>query len=67
MRTLRADRHILRVEWVTVQVRWRKGRGGGVKDGVVVRVVVYLEGRRMVIGDGEGVVMVVGCLGILLG
>lgn len=66
---MRAVRHIERVEWVTVQVRWRKGRGGGVKGGggVVGGVVVYLEGRRMVMGDGEGegVVMVVGCWGLL--
>lgn len=28
MRTLRAERHIERVEWVTDQVRWRKESGG---------------------------------------
>ncbi|EAQ86881.1 hypothetical protein CHGG_08134 [Chaetomium globosum CBS 148.51] len=71
MLPMRADRHVLRVESVTVQVRWWKGRGGGVKwvgvvvggGGGLVGVVVYLEGRRMVMGDcgGEEVVMVVGC------
>lgn len=51
------------VEWVTVQVRWRKSRGGGVKgaggvdDGSVAEAVEeaeeeweYLEGRRRVMG-----------------
>lgn len=62
MRTLRAERHILRVEWVTDQVRRRKERDGGVKedvDDVDDDDVLYLEGRRMVIGwGGFGVVMV---------
>jgi hypothetical protein len=50
-----------RVEWVTVQVRWRVVRGGGVKgvaDGEAgeeeEEEEVYLEGRRMVMGWGWG-------------
>ena len=54
-----------RVEWVTVHVRWRKVRGGGLKgDGGVVDVAwvgEYLEGRRMVMGgfDVEEAILVV--------
>jgi hypothetical protein len=43
-----------RVEWVTAQVRWRKGSGGGVKGSGGGVVEEYLEGRRMVMGCGLG-------------
>ena len=50
---MRAVRHIVRVEWVTDQVRWRNGSGGGGKVSLLEEegvVVVYLEGRRIVGG-----------------
>jgi hypothetical protein len=54
---------MLRVEWVTVQVRWRNSRVGGVKVGVAEssdeeeeEVSRYLEGRRRVMGGGWEVV-----------
>lgn len=48
-----------RVLWVTDQVRWRKGRVGGVKgwsEGVVGEE--YFEGRRRVIGVADVVVAI---------
>jgi hypothetical protein len=48
---------MLRVEWVTDQVRWRKGRGGWGKG--VVGEGWYLDGRRRVIGFVMVVVMAV--------
>jgi hypothetical protein len=55
-----------RVEWVTDQVRWRKGRGGGVKV-VFVEELVYLEGRRIVMVLAWGVVTVGGSVGLGVG
>jgi hypothetical protein len=49
-----------RVERVTVHVRWRVVRGGGVKGvadgeaGEEEEEEVYLEGRRMVMGPSWG-------------
>lgn len=48
---------MLRVEWVTDQVRWRKGRDGGWKgvdweEVAVGEEVVYLKGRRIVMVVG---------------
>jgi len=61
-----------RVLWVTDQVRWRKGRGGGVNGSVVGGVDEYFEGRRRVIGVGGDifcfrwvVVWIVGCGGVV--
>lgn len=47
MRTLRAERHIERVEWVTVQVRWSQSRGGGEED---EDEEAYLDGMRRAMG-----------------
>lgn len=71
MRTLRAVRHIARVEWVTVQVRWSQSRAGGEKEEEEVddEEVAYLEGMRRVMGFGALLVvdMLGGCLLLDLG
>lgn len=45
-------RHIARVEWVTVQVRWSQSRAGGEKeeDEDEDEDEAYLEGMRRVMG-----------------
>lgn len=55
MRTLRASRHMARVECVTDHVRWRKSSVGSrveASGGVVAEA--YLEGVRSVMGDVDG-------------
>jgi len=54
MRTFWAVRHMDRVEWETVQVRWTKVSGGGWKPEAEgdVEGGMYLEGERRVMVGG---------------
>lgn len=58
MRTLRALRHIGRVECVTCHVRRRKERGGGVSVGADVAVAASVEDE----GSRSGIV----CVGVVI-
>lgn len=53
MRTLRAVRHMARVECVTVQVRASQSRGGFVKPVPVVEVGVGSDGEAVVAMEEE--------------
>lgn len=54
MRTLRASRHMARVECVTDHVRWRKSSVGSAVAAAEGVSEAYLEGIRSVMGDVDG-------------